>query len=924
MRKAVISIVATVALLMGTLAGQAGNYWQRAVVNYSRQQYRSGNQNWQVSQSCQGWMYFANNKGLLEFDGSNWQTYVLPGNPKVRAVRAEGDTIHVGALGQFGRFVRNQKGRLVYERLSDHLEKAGQLNVWHIHRIGHDTYYQSDDALYVNDGKHKIACPAGVSYSAVVYNQLYTVSSLGLFVLSGQGFQQVKGININETSNIISILPYGQGKLLLVSSDRGLFVYANHHVEPLHTAADGLIRGERLSSGACSDDMVALGTMQNGVIMLNLRTNAVEHLTIASGLQNKSVISTAFDRDQNLWLCLDNGIDCIALRSPLRFLNSRLSPIGSGYCSIAYNGRLYLGTNQGLYEMTDSGIRFIEGTGSQVLCLDTIGGRLFCGGRRFFLSIDKDRITRYDNRGVWGVRAIGRNDVLLTASYWGLRLMRRQGQDWVMAEEVRGTDISAKSFYVEDGTGGIWAANKEKGLFRFTLSDDLRQIKTERCYNSAQLPKGSNVSIARIDGETVIATRQGLFRYDITHDRLEPYAALEHRLGGHAAYTYIHQNAKGDIWYATDGTIHLARGGHNEGYLNDWLMEDFENVSIADGQAIIGTEEGFAALSLDQSDISAKGDSVTHPYIRKVYIGQYADTLFYGCRQPVIIRWGDNAIRLEYSASSYDTAKSILYSYRLDGPVEEDWSPYSHRRIKEYTNLPEGTYTFRLRVTTTSSEHPEETAFSFTILPPWYRSWWAYTLYILLLSALGGLAYRRLQKSRQRLIAQKDEQIQEREEEIETLREEKLEIELRSKQDELVRSRMNIVRKNEMLQDIRKTAVSLNNSLSEENLPASKRRIVRLIGQIDTNIGHDDDLEAFRDSFDAIHHNFLQLLSQRYPELSHKEKMLCAYIRMGLQSKEIAPLLNISTRGVEISRYRIRQKLNLDTKESLTDFLQHI
>ena len=931
MRKAVLSIVATAVLLMGTLTLQAENYWQRAVVNYSRQQYRSGNQNWQVSQSWQGWMYFANNKGLLEFDGSNWQTYTLPGNPKVRAVRAEGDTIYVGALGQFGRFVRNQKGRLVYERLSDHLEKAGQLNVWHIHRIGHDTYYQSDDALYVNDGKNKITCPAGVSYSAVVYNQLYTVSSQGLFILSGHKFQQVQGVNINETSNIVSILPYGQGKLLLVSSDRGLFVYANHHIEPLHTAADALIRDERLSSGACSDDMIALGTMQNGVILLNLKTNTAEHLTIASGLQNKSVISTAFDRDQNLWLCLDNGIDCIPLRSPLRFLNSRQSPVGSGYCSIAYNGKLYLGTNQGLYEMTDNGIRFIEGTGSQVLCLDTIGGRLYCGGRRFFLSIDKDRITRYENRGVWGVRAIGRNDVLLTASYWGLRLMRRQGNDWLMAEEVKGTDISAKSFYVEDGTGGIWAANKEKGLFRITLSDDLKQINTEKCYNSDQLPKGSNVCIARIDGETVIATRQGLFRYNMTHDRVEPYPALENRLGGHAAYTYIHQHGNGDIWYAADGAIHLARGEHNEGYLNDWLMEDFENVSIAGGQAIIGTEEGFASLNLNQSPTSVKSDSVTHPYIRKVYIGQNADTLFYGCQQPAVIRWGDNAIRLEYSASNYDIAKSVQYSYRLEGPAEEDWSPYSHRRIKEYTNLPEGTYTFRLRVITAGSEQPEETEFHFTILPPWYRSWWAYLLYGLLLLALSGLAYRRLQESRLRLIAQKDEQIQEREEEIETLREEKLEIELRSKQDELVRSRMNIVRKNEMLQEIRKTAVSLNNAIptdseakNAEALTTIRRRVTRLIGQIDTNIEHDDDLEAFKDSFDIIHNNFLQTLSERYPSLTHKEKMLCAYIRMNLLSKEIAPLLNISTRGVEISRYRIRQKLNLDTKESLTDFLQHI
>jgi DNA-binding CsgD family transcriptional regulator len=200
------------------------------------------------------------------------------------------------------------------------------------------------------------------------------------------------------------------------------------------------------------------------------------------------------------------------------------------------------------------------------------------------------------------------------------------------------------------------------------------------------------------------------------------------------------------------------------------------------------------------------------------------------------------------------------------------------------------------------------------------------------------MAYRYVQKSRQRLVAKKNEQLQEKEEQIlekeeqiETLREEKLEMELRARQDELVRSRMNIVRKNEMLQEIKKTALSLNNALptgtevkKSELLSTIKRRVTRLIGQIDTNIEHDDDLEAFKSSFDFVHHHFLQILDERYPTLTHKEKMLCAYIRMNLLSKEIAPLLNISTRGVEISRYRIRQKLGLDTKDSLTEFLQHL
>lgn len=270
-----------------TTAVKAQGYWQRAVVNYTRQSYRSGNQNWQACQSREGWMYFANNKGLLEFDGSNWTTFPLPGNAKVRAVRVIGDTIYIGALGQFGRFTRNKKGRLTYERLSESVDIAGQTNIWHIHQIGHDIYYQSDGAFFINDGQTKLDCLTGISYSTVVYNRLYTVSSRGISVLVGKQFQLLKGIDNSLVASIVSILPWKHGQLLFVSSSQGLFVYSNNHLEPLPTAADDLISGERVSTAALSKDYLALGTMQGGVVLLNLHTNSAEQITIASGLQTR-------------------------------------------------------------------------------------------------------------------------------------------------------------------------------------------------------------------------------------------------------------------------------------------------------------------------------------------------------------------------------------------------------------------------------------------------------------------------------------------------------------------------------------------------------------------------------------------------------------------------------------------------------------
>jgi DNA-binding CsgD family transcriptional regulator len=142
------------------------------------------------------------------------------------------------------------------------------------------------------------------------------------------------------------------------------------------------------------------------------------------------------------------------------------------------------------------------------------------------------------------------------------------------------------------------------------------------------------------------------------------------------------------------------------------------------------------------------------------------------------------------------------------------------------------------------------------------------------------------------------------------------------KSEELIRTTLNIVRKNEMLMGIKKEVLGISHSISEENLVSLRRKTLRLLGQIETNIEHDDDLQAFQSTFDSVYHDFFRKLEEAYPELNNKDKLLCAYIKMNLLSKEIAPLLNISLRGVEISRYRLRKKLGLEEGENLAEFLQ--
>lgn len=925
--------------------------WQRSITNYARHSYKAASQNWMIMQGGNGWMYFANNKGLLEFDGTNWAVYPIH-NAKLRAVTAgKDDRVYVGGLQQFGYFAPNSLGRLDYVCLSDSIDKKSIGNIWNIHITDDRVYFQSDNAVfYLEKGRiHRVNCN-NIVYSAIVGKQLY-VAGNGLSVLNGDEFFQFSGTTSvidNISTRIVGIFSY-QDKLLLVSNQRGLFFYDKGILSSFDSSADDFLKTNRLFCSAMKGSLLALGTVQNGVLLLNLKTGETEHISTHNGLQNKTILSLFFDREDNLWLGLDNGIDCIHLHSPI-FQNSL--PIGSGYASCLYRNKLYLGTNQGVFS-TDYPLKLAEkqeirplvGMVGQIYSLAVYDDKLFCSGSNFLGILDGDVLNFLpDIRGIWWVKPTRQKDKLLVATYNGLYLLKKNGNWWVTDRRVKGKLYSSKSLYIEPVTGALWTANKEGGLYRILLSEKSDSIIREKCYNTLELPMGDNVCIAGVDDEMIIASRQGLFRYNQQRDCLERHKSLEDKLDGRTAYTYLMQDSLRNIWYTADGALRLLHydsfqkkyyRSENEVYLKDCLIEDFEHVNILSAnEAIIGMEEGFSFLHFMQKRTKKFPLNLQ---VRYVYLRGVKDSLVYGRsylpnERYLKIPYQHNSIRIEYSANNYDKSLALFYSCRLEGPVSEPWSQLGEATMKEYTTLPEGKYTFYVR-TSINQEEPITASFSFEILPPWYRTWWSYLLYVILIILVLVYTYRRIAAGRKRLVMQKELELYRQKQEfkkeselkdqkIDSLKEENLQSELRYKSEELIRSTLNIVRKNEMLLGIKKEVLGISHSISEENLVSLRRKTLRLLGQIETNIEHDDDLQNFQSTFDSVHHNFFKSLEEAYPELNNKDKLLCAYIKMNLLSKEIAPLLNISVRGVEISRYRLRRKLNLGEGDNLAEFLQ--
>lgn len=925
--------------------------WQRSITNYSRNTYKAASQNWRIMQSDNGWMYFANNKGLLEYDGTNWAVYPIH-NAKVRAVKAGADgRIYVGGLQQFGYFIPNSLGRLDYVCLSDSIDKKSIGNIWNIHIVEGCVHFQSDNAVfsYENGRIHRIACPS-IVHSALVGQRLY-VGGKGLFVLNGNEFTPLPGTASafdNIDRRVIGVFSY-RDKLLVVCNQGGLYFYDNGKLIPFRSAADDFLKQNRLFCASISGSLLALGTVQDGILLLDMDTGETEHISTHNGLQNKTILSLFFDREDNLWLGLDNGIDCIHLHSPL--FHNRVT-IGSGYASCIYRDKLYLGTNQGVFATNyplllnqEQDMQPVWGTAGQIYSLTVIDDKLFCAGSNALGVLDGDELYFIPGvRGVWWVKPLPQKDKLLIATYTGLYLLKKTGSRWAYHAQIKRGGFSSKSLYMEPAGNAMWTANKEGGLYRLLLSEACDSITSEKCYNSEYLPKGDNVCINTVDGEVVIASRQGLFRYNPLQDSLDRYEQLEKKMDGRTAYTYIMQDSLRNVWYVADGALKLLHydaltgsyyRSENETYLKDCLIEDFESVNVlADNEAVIGMEDGFSLLHFMQERVKKYALNLQ---IRHVYLTGVRDSLVYGCSylptdRQLKIPYKNNSIRIEYGINNYDKSLALFYSCRLQGPVSEAWSQLGESTMKEYTLLPEGKYTFSVR-TRIGQEEPIVASFSFEVLPPWYRTWWSYLLYVLLVILLLTAIYYRIQAGHKRLLMlqelelyrqkqafQKETELKNKK--IDLLKEENLQAELRHKSEELIQTTLNIVRKNETLQNIKAEVLNILHAVKEENLVIIRRKILCLINQIDTNMEHDDDLMSFQSTFDSVHHNLFRNLEEQFPELTKREKLLCAFIKMNLMSKEIAPLLNISQRGVEVSRYRLRKKLGLKEGENLAEFLQ--
>jgi ligand-binding sensor domain-containing protein/DNA-binding CsgD family transcriptional regulator len=913
-QKYLIAVVCSMAL---DAAGQEAP----RVRNFEPADYGGQNQNWSLAQSPEGWLYVGNNGGLLEFDGARWQFFSLPEKQTLRAVAAGRDgEIFCGGFAEFGFWKMGENGRLAYTSLSSQVRnsRVSKEEIWHILALPEYVLFQSFSTIYKYDYQKVtvLGPPNSIMFAHEVKGRvLLPVIGRGLYeLMPNDSFQFVSGTEILQDKIVQFMVPGKAGAVWAGTTNHGIFEIKNGSCRVWENPLNAEFRQFQLNKAtALQNGGWAIGTILNGAYILDSLGQLRFHLHRENGLQNNTVLAMQEDRDGNLWLGLDRGIDFLALRSPLTFFSDQTGKIGTVYTAAHWGGRLYIGTNQGVFSRKELAknrfspsekFQLVEGTQGQVWQLQVFDNQLICGHNGGTIAIENGSVRKVSEvTGGWcAVRVPSRPDALLQSTYTGLIVFQKnESGRWQFARRVGGFSEPLKKI-VFDEQGYLWGVHPSKGLFRLRLDGDLTRATETRTFTRADgLPTDFQLDLAIVNGQIIVNTAPVALKVmtESTQVRFEEFrdlAAAKKWLNPLSNHFFIIDSSGLCLWRSDGRRYDLPLS----------LVPNYENVvALPDSSFLFCLENGFARLDLPLLTNADLQKMPPSPVIRSMETADGSVFLGGGNWQ---IPYRQNSLRFHFAVPFYEHQPK--FSWRLDG-FSANWSAWQSIPEKEFTNLPEGEYTLRLRADTGG----QEATVTFRIAPPWYRSVWAMGVYSLLAISLfwGMEKYNRLrlERQRRRLTVEKQRELQSQRTEAER---EKLLLEVENKSRELSNAALNLIRKNEVLQRLK------DDLLDSKNEPRALQKIVRLI---DEHLEGDHDWEIFEESFNRVHDDFFKRLMHDFPDLTPGDLRLAAYLKMNLSSKEIAPLLNISVRGIENKRYRLRKKLGLPEEANLTEFIMN-
>jgi len=909
------------------------------VRNFTKQEYNAESQNWSVIQDHKGFIYVANNAGLLEFDGVEWSFYPSPSGTVLRSVAVdENNRIYTSGYREIGFWERDQMGNLVYQSLNPAAETLYSQNeeFWNTIIIGDRVYFHSFTSVFIYDHESfRIIRP-----NALI-NSISEIDGKLCLHISGRGMFQAEDTILTpwlvqaemRNSQVHFCEKFSDSTLLIGTTSEGMFTYKNNELTSFLSNWRSYFSEKQINRGTISNNgNIIIGTLLDGVLIFDRLGKLLHHINANSGLQNNTILGIHSNPENNIWLTMDKGVDFISFEQDPSYSLYTYDEIGAIYSSALYQGDLYVCTNQGVFykdwESEESTFNMVPGTQGQAWSCGVYDEQLIVSHNVGTFVIDKhqaNQISRVSG-GFNTTRSPMQSNVLAQSTYSNIVFFESQDQNWQYKYQLVGFNDLIR--YIElDHLNNIWASHMHRGVYRLKLNNKQDSILHTQYYGESVFGRDYDIQVFKVEGRIVFTTGEQIYTYSDLNDTIIPYVLLNSGLGDYAKVHRIIPGQDHHYWFVGTQGIGLFRifdsiiemiKEYPTGLFKDRLIEGYEFILPTTAtEGLLCLENGYALLRADQPDLSF-GIEDKQLILKNIEIsGRSGKVEKLPLEGDVIsIPFNRNSMLLRF-AFPYITSQPIRFQSFVE-ELEMDWGEAQEVPVFNYARIPYGEYRIRIRAFNEWNIRSREEEITLIVSPPWYLQRVSFFIYLILLMLilLGG----RYQLIR-RIRIREQKKTETKEKELIRLRNEKLNAELSFKSQELANSTMAIIKKNEFLLKLKETIKKQKEDLGTR---FPEKYYAQLVGKIDRSISSIDDWNVFEIHFEKAHEKFLQTLSTKYPQLSHSDLRLCAYLRMNLTSKEIAPLLRISYRGVENHRYRLRKKLHLKKEVNLIDFILSI
>lgn len=905
---------------------------------FTPQDYGAEDQNWAITQSKNDFIYVANNAGLLEYNGASWRLYNSPNNDILRSVNVVGDKIYTGGYMDFGYWKKNRLGNLLYSSLAQDkgLTILEDEEFWGIINIEGYVLFQSLERIYIYNTTDETY---SVIDSKSRINKMFKVDETIYFQANNKGVYKIENgeemlmipsVDI-QNREVIGIYDFNDA-LLFLTKENGFYQFINNRTEKWNINEGSLFSNMGIySSTRLRDGSFMLGTISNGVIHIDENGKVLQRIDQSSGLSNNTVLAVKEDNYGNIWLGLDNGINVINLISPFKMYRDKQGVLGTVYAAAKTDDYLYLGTNQGLFFKSlesNSEFKFIEGTKGQVWYLNMHKGVLFCGHDNGTFVIKNNKAKKITSeKGAWIIKEIAEQpNMLIQGNYKGLNILEKVNNEWVYRNKIEGFDMSSRYFEFIS-SNKVLVSHEYKGVYKLEIDTSFNEVLY---YHRIPIDNGIKSSIVIYNDSILYSSKAGVFNYN---DELKSFkkdttlSALfsqERFVSG----KFINDIKGNKLWGFTKNEIIYLESGNlsNEPQINSIPISSeirnskagFENVLyLSNDKYLVGASDGYLIIDInriEQSSLEICLNNVAYSTLQNEHIPLDLE-------KSAELKNKTNNIRFKYSTANYNKLTSSKYQYRLNG-IYDNWSDWSSNSEVFFKNLPSGDFKFEARAMTGGKVSSNVISYMFSIDKPWYLKPLAIVFYIVsgLFVAFLVHYFNRIHFKKQNLkLAEKRErklklEQLENQRQLMQFKNKNLQLNIENKNRELGTATMNLVKRNELLNNI-KEELSKTKSLTE---------IKDVIKLINSNINSTGDWQLFEEAFNNVDKDFMKKIKALHPSITPNDLRLCAYLRLNLSSKEIAPLLNISHKSVEVKRYRLRKKMGLDHDQSLSNYIIEI